>query len=148
MKKLRPVQPSAALANWYQKQLLAMTGDMSRSYKWWVTARFRARRDEIRPPRSAVGVAAPQGGDASLEAARREAIAQDGSPSRDINKELTALGAYWGKKFGEFAQKTARKFADRAFGDITRQMQNSAKASGFPMWKRLTGQSRRSHDVL
>ncbi|MDR3055920.1 MAG: hypothetical protein LBU53_11090 [Zoogloeaceae bacterium] len=118
MKKLRPIQPSAALRVWYQKQLLAMIHDMDKSYRWWLTARYRARESEI---------------------------AQDASPTREITAELAALGAYWTKKFTEFAQRIAKRLADRVFRGVNLQLINSAKAGGFLIRPR---NSRRSHDVL
>src|SRR6185312_5599512 len=86
-KLLRPVHPNAGLAAEYRRRLDRMILYMARSYQHWIRAQYRAT-----PPR----------------------IAQDASPARELERQITELGKRWERNWQEGADRLADWFARSA----------------------------------
>lgn len=104
-KVLRPVHPNAGIAADYRRRLDRLIAEMQRSYVYWLRARYRENE-----PR----------------------IAMDATPARDLERELTDLGAQWQERFYSAAPKMARWFAkstERRSGDAMRKILKDAGVS-------------------
>lgn len=106
----RGALPSSAIKANYQKALTSLVEEMRGSVLYWIKARYRAREDEI--------VVAPD-------------IAQDRSPSRDLEKEINELFRQWEKRFEDFAKILARSFGRRTNTNTTRQLYNAMRDAGL-----------------
>lgn len=115
----RGPRPSAGIKAKYQKSLTSLVDEMRDSVLWWVRARYRAREGEI--------------------------VAEDKSPSRDLEAEINALFNAWNKKFDEFARIRARWFAKSANTSTRSQLFNALKGAGLTVTFK---NSRRVNNVL
>lgn len=102
----RGALPSSAIKADYQKALTSLVEEMRDSVLWWIKARYRAREDEI-------------------------VVAEDKSPSRDLEQEINELFRQWEKRFDDFAKIRARSFGRRANTNTTRQLYNAMKEAGL-----------------
>jgi uncharacterized protein with gpF-like domain len=83
-KATRPVHPNAGIEAEYRAKLQRLVDEMARSYHHWVRAQYRET-----PP----------------------ALAQDATPAKELQRELSLLGKRWQKKMDEGAPKLAEWFA-------------------------------------
>lgn len=83
-KVLPPVHPNAGIEAEYRKKLRAFVDEMSTSYEHWIRAQYRET-----PPRMAL----------------------DATPAKELERELSLIGARWKKRIDEGAPKLARWFA-------------------------------------
>lgn len=102
----RGALPSSAIKADYQKALTSLVEEMRDSVLYWIKARYRAREDEI-------------------------VVAEDKSPSRDLEKEINELFRQWEKRFDDFAKIRARSFGRRSNTNTTRQLYNAMKEAGL-----------------
>lgn len=84
---LRAVWPNAGIRAAYARKLRMLVDEMSNSYRHWLRSTYRAN-----PPR----------------------MAMDATPARELERELTRLGARWERRFAEAAPKLAQWFATTA----------------------------------
>jgi len=115
----RGPRPNAGTRAQYQKSLIAMVEEMRDSVLWWLGARYRAREDEI--------------------------VAEDASPSRELDKELRDLIKQWGRNFGGLAEARARWLARRVNANATNQLRASMQNVGLTVMFR---NSRRTNNIL
>lgn len=101
----RGPRPSAAIRNQYQDGLTKLIEEMINSIEYWLTARYNSRANEI--------------------------VAQDASPSRELEKELTSLFAQWGKRFNDYAKQRSRWFGKRINTNTTNQLRGSLRSAGI-----------------
>lgn len=101
----RGARPSAAIRDQYQQGLTALISEMVNSVEYWLTARYTAREDEI--------------------------VAQDASPTRDLEKELRELMKQWGSRFDDYATQRAKWFARRVNTNTTNQLKGALKDAGL-----------------
>lgn len=85
-KSLRPIHPNAGIRAAYQKKLLALVDEMIASYRYWIEAAYKKN-----PP----------------------AIAQDETPSKELERALRRLAKRWNKNFDEASKELAKYFATR-----------------------------------
>jgi uncharacterized protein with gpF-like domain len=83
-KPLKPVHPNAGIAAEYRARLSRLIYEMHCSYVWWLKAQYRETPPEM---------------------------AQDATPARELERELSLLGKRWQKKIDEAAPKLAEWFA-------------------------------------
>lgn len=102
----RGALPSSAIKADYQKALTSLVEEMRDSVLWWIKARYRAREDEI-------------------------VVAEDKSPSRDLEQEINELFRQWEKRFDDFAKIRARSFGRRVNTNTTRQLYNAMRDAGL-----------------
>lgn len=108
---LSGVRPNAGLRVAYERKLKKMIAEMDRSYRYWISAAWRAN-----PP----------------------VMAQDETPAADLDRMIRKLGRKWNKKFDEGAEELAAYFADKTKrnGDI--QLKAILKKAGFTVDLKLT----------
>lgn len=95
----------------YEKQLLALIDEMAASIEYWLPAQYKKT-----PP----------------------LLAQDASPSKDIQKKLTAIGRKWLKRFEEAAPRIAENYVRATFKATDSAMRMALKDSGFAVKFTLT----------
>lgn len=108
LKLARAVHANAGLAAKYRKQMLALIDEMGASVEHWLTATYKAS-----PPRVAT------------------LVAQDATPSQEINKQLRALARRWLKRFDEAAPKLAGGYLTGAFRASDSALRMALKDAGF-----------------
>lgn len=115
----RGARPSAAIRDQYTQGLTQLIEEMFNSVEFWLGARYKARADEI--------------------------IAEDASPSRDLEKELRDLFRHWERKFNDYSTQRAKWFARRANTNTTNQLKGALKDAGLTVKFR---NSRRVNNML
>lgn len=103
-KVLRPVHPNSGLQALYQRKLDRLVDEMARSYAHWIKAQYRAK-----PP----------------------VMAQDASPSVELQREIAKLGAQWERKFAIAAPRLARWFATSVERRSMRALMGILKEGGI-----------------
>lgn len=103
-KVLRPLHANAGIGAEYQARLDALIREMQKSYVYWLRAQYRDN-----PP----------------------LMAQDASPSRELETELRKLGARWRVRMGDAANKLARFFTQRVSNQTERQLKKILRDGGM-----------------
>jgi uncharacterized protein with gpF-like domain len=115
---LRPIRENAAIELAYRKKLTALTDEMRKSVKYWITTRYG--RQEAR-------------------------ITNDASPAFSMATELKRLIRRWERKFSDTADHIAKWFADKNNIYTKQAMLKALKDAGFTVEPRNT---RRVNDLL
>jgi SPP1 gp7 family putative phage head morphogenesis protein len=113
--KLRPVHANAGLRAAYRRKLLALVDEMVASYRYWLTAAYRAN-----PP----------------------AMAQDATPAKELERELKRLAKRWQKRFDQSADDLAAYFAKATANRSSAQLQSILKRGGWTVKFKMTGAMR------
>lgn len=98
------VRPNAGIRAAYGRKLVALTDAMARSYARFVVAAYRKH-----PPR----------------------LAQDATPSQELQRELRKLGKRWQKNIDEGAEPLARWFAKSASRRSERALHTILRNAGY-----------------
>lgn len=114
-KVVRAVHANAGLAAKYRKQMLALIDEMGASVEHWLSATYRSS-----PPRVAA------------------LVAQDATPSQQINKLLRDLARRWLKRFDEAAPKMAAGYLTGAFRSSDSALRMALKDAGFAVKFEMT----------
>lgn len=129
-KLLRLVHPNAGVRAAYARQLHRLIDEMQRSTVWWLRAAYR--KDEGR-------IVA----DSAIDSA--QAIAQDASPARLMQKVLGRLFRYWMRRWNDRARKIAEDFVRNSARHTTSSYEQAFKDAGFTV---KMDPSRAKNDVV
>lgn len=121
MPDLRPLRPSAAIREKYERALVAKVDEMGRSLHRFLLAAYRAN-----PPASTVLYGA------------------DASPADALRRAMAMLAKRWLAQFDEFANPTADLFVRRTRDSLKRDLRNA----GFTVRQRQTLAMRDAFDAV
>lgn len=116
-KTARSVAANRGIEAKYRKALDRMIGDMLASYEYWLTAGYKKA-----PPRVAALVD----------------MAEDASPSQQMQKLLSALGKRWIAKFNDSAPKIAEAYLQGMFKASDSAMRKALKDAGWTVEFKMT----------
>jgi len=102
--KLPPIRPNAGLRQRYQRQLLDLVREMNDSVVYWLRAQYRDA-----PP----------------------TVAEDATPSQQIQKTFNDLYKRWMKRFDKAAPKIAKAYLKSQMQGTDRAMQQTLRDIGF-----------------
>jgi uncharacterized protein with gpF-like domain len=103
-KEARAVHANRGIEAAYRRKLQAMVHEMQESVLYWVKAGYRA--DE-------------------------PTLAQDASPSQEMQKRISNLGLRWAARFESMADKIAKMFAEDMFGATDTAMMSAFRDAGW-----------------
>jgi uncharacterized protein with gpF-like domain len=106
-KTVRPVRANAGLRARYRRRLTALIDEMQASVSYWLTAAYRAA-----PPRVAE-------------------LAEDATPSDQMQSEVQRLFEQWMKRFEDAAPGTAESFMISQFSTTDAAMRMALKDAGW-----------------
>ena len=110
-KPLRPVRPSAAVRDEYQKKLEAQITMLHNSIIYWTLAKYRANAPEI---------------------------AMDASPARVLRAELRKRGRIWRTKFAKLSPQLADYFAQSTANRVDGALEKMLRDAGFTVRFKLS----------
>ena len=111
LKVARPVWPSVAARQRYQRALLTEIRRMAASVEYWLTAERRTD-----PP----------------------ALAEDATPSERMRREFKKLSERWQMRFDEMAPKVAESFLKNQFKGTDSAMRQALRDAGWVIEFKLT----------
>lgn len=106
-KTARAVHANRGIEAKYKKAMSRMIDEMLTSYEYWLTAAYRKN-----PPRVSE-------------------LAQDGTPSSEIQKTLKTLGKKWQARFDEWVPKLAEAYVTRMYKATDSAFRKSLKDAGW-----------------
>lgn len=113
-KILKPVHPNVGIQADYRARLEKLIDEMSRSYLYFLRAQYRET-----PP-----------------------LAQDATPARELERELSRLGKRWKKNLDDAAPKLGRWFAQRAGRRSEDSLRKILRDGGLSVEFRMTREMR------
>lgn len=111
-KALRPLHPNVGDAAAYARKLESLIEAMHKSILWWVSAKYKAKEDDI--------------------------VAQDESPAAALDRVMKRLSWYWKKRFADASQELAKYFAQNSVDRTTQTLRNILKDAGIVVEFKLT----------
>lgn len=101
----KAVVPSAPIRAQYRQGLTILIREMHNSYLYWLRSKYKSRQSEI--------------------------MANDASPTAELEKELRALFRRWSKRFADYADIRAKWLARRTDTSTLNQMKSALKKAGL-----------------
>lgn len=109
---LRPVRPSAAITDEYNRKLMRLVREMQDSVVYWLKASYRQNEDRI--------------------------VAYDESPSEMLRRTMKELADRWLRKFDVAAERLAEWFSQSVEKRSTDQMKKILKDGGIAVQFEMT----------
>lgn len=123
---LKPIRPSAAIAQQYESALQKQVEAMHKSVIYWIKAQYRANSPEF-------------ASDASI---------QDMSPTNALNLQIARLRIRWEKAFKTGAKELASWFSQKAMDRSQEQLKRTLKDAGFSVQFKLTANARNAFNAV
>lgn len=111
-KALRPIRPSAAITDEYNRKLMRLIREMQDSVVYWLKASYRQNEDRI--------------------------VAYDESPSEMLRRTMKELADRWLKKFDVAAERLAEWFSQSVEKRSTDQMKKILRDGGISVQFEMT----------
>lgn len=114
-KVLKPCHPNAGISAEYRARLDRLIREMARSYEYWLQARYREHPPEM---------------------------AQDATPAKELQRELSLLGKRWQDKFDDAAPKLGAWFAQATDKRSSLALKKILKDGGMTVEFKMTPEMR------